>query len=246
MNFTCMSIIPSRGNLSGKKQNLIFVSISLLLVFQYACKTKTGKEKITEGEIIYSIEYLENSMTTVSTSLLPKKMVRKFRKGMLSSSMEGFFGMFMITNISDIRNNTNTTLLRVMDNRFRYTAPPGDYGCCFNPYEGMQITFCPERKTIAGFDCSKALVTYGNSHGDSVEIWYSSEIGPSFANRLTPFEPVDGMLMEFNLELQKLKMHFVADEVRKKSMPRSAFMVKGEYVPISKIRMEKIISALME
>jgi len=241
-----MRIVPARIDTLMKKRNLVVFSVSFFMVLHYSCKPKPGKEKITEGEIVYNIVYLENTMTTVSSTLLPKKMVRKFRKDMVSSSMEGFFGMFMITNISDIRNNTNTTLLRVMDNRFRYTAPPGDYGCCFNPYEGLRITFCPERKTIAGYECSRALVTYGNYPGDSVDIWYSSEIGPAFANRLSPFEPVDGMLMEFDLELQKLKMHFIADEVRRKNMPRSAFSVKEEFVPITRIRMEKIISALME
>ena len=229
-----------------RNRKLVVFSISVILVLNYSCKPQPEKEKITEGEIVYNIVYLENSMTTVSTSLLPKKMVRKFRKDMVSSSMEGFFGMFMITNIVDLRNNTNTTLLRVMDNRFRYTAPPGDYGCCFNPCDSLRITFCPERKSIAGFECSRALVTYGNYLGDSLEIWYSSEVGLAFANRLTPFEPVDGMLMEFDLELQKLKMHFVADEVRKRNIPRSAFSLKEEFVPITRIRMEKIISALME
>lgn len=241
-----MRFVSGQVDLFLKNRTLIVLCIILILVLQYSCKPKVGKEKIIEGEIIYNIVYFENTMTSVSSSLLPKKMVRKFRKDMVSSSMEGFFGMFMITNISDLRNNTNTTLLRVMDNRFRYTAPPGDYGCCFNPYEGMKIIFCPEQKFIAGFECSRALVTYGNYPADSVEIWYSSEIGPAFPNRLTPFEPVDGMLMEFNLELQKLKMHFIADEVRKRSMPRSAFSVRGDFVPTTRIRMEKIISALME
>lgn len=231
---------------SGKSMSVCVLCCILVMFFQSSCKHAEEKGKIYEGEITYTITYIENTIPSVSTSLLPKKMVRKFRKDMISSSMEGFMGMFKIVTITDLRKNTNTTLLQVMDNKFCYTAPPGDYGCCFDPYEGIQIVFCPEKKEIAGFVCNRAIITAGSMQKDSVEIWYSPDIGPAFANQLSPFEPIDGMLMNFNLGLQNLKMRFTATEVKRKSMPRSQFSVKGEYIPVTRIRMEKIISALLE
>jgi len=224
----------------------VFAKVLILMLVLSACRHTNYSSDLTEGVIEYKITYLESSLSTVSPALLPKKMIQKFKQNKSSNSIEGFMGMFALTNISDSRKHTNTTLLKVMDNRFRFSGSPGESGCCFEPFDGMNIQYIDSQRVIAGYHCTKALATFPGINKDTIELWFTHEIGVGHPNITNPFSEIDGVLMQFNLNLKKLRMRFTAEQVKKENISWSDFDIPESFRPVSRQKMEKIISALME
>jgi hypothetical protein len=224
-----------------KIRNLLFLAILLT-----SCGKFNPQGQKSQGIITYKVTYLQSDLKNISPSLLPKIMTQKYRQHMSVNSIEGFIGAFTLSNISDAKKRTNTTVLRVMGKGYTYSGPSGDYGCCFDPFTGMVITYQEGRKKIAGCDCEKAIATFPNIKPDTFEIWYTKDLGVEVPNINNPFSEIDGVLLEFNMHLKKLSLRLEAEKIEHVSVPWSDFKVPEGYRACTKQRMEDILNALLE
>ncbi|MBA7582214.1 hypothetical protein ES708_24138 [subsurface metagenome] len=103
--------------------NRFIVTVLLLsLLLLNSCRKHNERE---EGEILYTITYLDNKIQNLPSQSLPKELVIKFKDGYYLSDISGMFGYFKITNIINHRNSSNLTYLQVLDKKY---------------YMGMQMT----------------------------------------------------------------------------------------------------------
>jgi hypothetical protein len=218
----------------------------ILAVVAVSCGKMHPPGQRAQGVITYKVTYLRNDLKNISTSLLPKAMIQKYRNHMSLNSIEGFFGTFTLSNISNNKKRTNTTQLKVMGKGYSYTGESGDYGCCFDPFNGMIISFAEGKKTIAGCECSLALATFPGVNQDTFLIWYTQDLGIEKPNINNPFSQIDGVLLEFNLHLKSLKLRLEADKIEHPNIPWSDFDTPPEYKPCSRQKMEEILNALLE
>lgn len=223
-----------------------FLKFLFLALFITACGRIHPPGQKNQGVITYKVTYLKSDLKNMSTSLLPKVMVQKFRHHMSINTIEGFFGRFTLSNVSDGKKHTNTTLLKILGKGYMYSGPSGEYGCCFDPFVGMVISFSDQTKMVAGYQCKLALATFPGIRPDTFNVWYTQELGIENPNVNNPFSAIDGVLLEFNLHLKNLELRLEAEKVEHTSVPWSEFEVPDGYKECSKQKMEDILNALLE
>ncbi len=180
--------------------------------------------------------------------MLPNKMVTKYRGENYSYDIEGFFGLFVIENIVNPKLSKNLTLLSVLDKKFYYQGKLNETAVGFGLIPEMNIEFTEETKYICGIECKKALATFpfAQNNNDTLEIFYTTEIPIPDPNRTTPYRKIDGVLMEFYLELPSLKMKLTANAVYKKNVAIAEFVKPDGYKEVSRAYLETVLYKLME
>jgi len=230
------------------KYSIIYISLLLSIAILNNCKRSRESPFNSEGEIHYEISYIENGLDKISTDMLPNKMVTKYRGENYSFDIEGFFGLFVIENIVNPKLSKNFTLLNVLNKKFYYQGELNEPAVGFGLIPEMNIEFTEETKYICGIECKKALAIFpfAKKSNDTLEIFYTSEIPIPNPNRTTPYRKIDGVLMEFYLELPNLKMKLTANAVYKKNIAIAEFVKPDGYKEVSRAYLETVLYKLMD
>ena len=117
--------------------------------------------------------------------------------------------------------------------------------CCFDTMEDMEIQETDETKTIAGFLCKKAIVRLPSSD-ETLTIFYTDEIDLRHPNTTNPYKKVKGVLMEFELNLLYLKMHFIAEKYQPLGDYDFTPKLNQNSRLVSRDQMTEILNKLME
>ena len=220
---------------------LILLSGILLLT---ACQ-KSSVIQNQQGEIIYNITYLQNELEKFTTDLLPKKLTIKFKNNNVEMEIDGFFGLFNISNVVNTKKKSNITYLSVLDKKFYYQGEFNEPAVGFGSIAQLNIKPGNNVKEICGYSAREVFVELPGSDVP-VPVYYTSEIGVEKPNRTTPYSNINGVLLEFYLNVSKLKMKLVAEGIFFKDIDDSVFEPKKGYQRISRQQMEEILDKLME
>ncbi len=217
----------------------------ILISFQFlACNDSVSNEFITEGEIDYKIEYLESKEKNPLIAFLPEEMTTSFKYNASRTSIEGLFGTFKLIYIYNYPKKRNYTLLQILDKKYVY-KPDFDldemsFG--YNQMKNVKIIYSDSEKTIAGYRCKHASAVFEDGLKDTVDLYYTNEIGLMHANYNNPFKEIEGVLMEFSVNLVDIDMKFTAEKVRRKRIKEEVFELPKGFVNISEGQMKKIIN----
>ena len=222
------------------KYTTLIISVTFLL-FLTNC-SNIGKNE--EGLIEYDIVYLSNQ-TSVPTYLLPKTLKLKFKGYRNITSIEGFMGQFSITNIADNKDKTNTTLLKIIENKFVSTEK-NIYPCFFDGLQGLKIKITSDKKVLAGLECQKAIGYLPSATISKFDIYFTKNIKISNPNKINPYKDIDGVLMQFNIRLQNIEMQLVARKHTKTSIPESDFSVPEHFKKIGNKKLTELVGQLLE
>lgn len=213
-------------------------------MFLLACVSTESTDQ-PQGTIEYDVTYLSNQ-SSMPTNLLPKKIVLKFKAHKSITTIEGFMGMFSLSNISDFRKNTNTTYLKVVDNKFYYVGEKNEVPFFYDQLNTLNLTFTNETKMLAGMLCKKAIASPQGKEIKDFELYYTQEIILENANKATPFNSIDGLLMQFNIKLNNIEMKLTASKYKPEYFSSDIFDIPKDCKKISRKKMVNILSKLLE
>lgn len=217
--------------------------IIFLFLSVYSC---TKKEKVVgEGVLEYNIEYLTNKKDNPIVNLLPPSMYVKFKKNSTFTMIKGWMGIFTLSYISNFNDKKNTTLLKMMNQKYYYSSQFGDTNFVFDDYKGMKLKFTNDTKKILGYNCKKVLVTFPNSNKSPFEIYYTNEIKIKNSTYNTPFRDIDGVLMEFKIKMNGIPMHLIISKVKADKIPDNVFNVPPTYLKVEKSKIQNILDSLI-
>lgn len=224
----------------------LYIILLFIIVALITCKNGINSIFSKEGEIHYDIVYLENDLDKISTDLLPKKMVTKYKNNIYSFEIEGFFGLFNIKNVVNPKESKNETQLTVLNKKYYHTGNFDDFAVGFGEMPEMQIQYTDETKLICGIPCSKAIITFRGNVKESIEVFFTQSIPLKQPNRTTPYHDIDGVLMEFYLDLQNIEMKITANAVYDKKLPKSVFGRKEGFKKATKPYIEAVLLRLLQ
>jgi len=230
-------------------QTLKYRILNILLLyffifFLWGCG-KSSDRHLREGEIHYNITYLESKLGKIPVELLPKEMTMKFRNDGVVTEIGGIFGYFSISNVTNVKKSDNLTYLKVMNKKFYFEGKSGEIAPGFQKMTDIDIEYVNGNKEICGFLCEQALVKLPEIDDEPVPVFFTREIDIKDPNSATPYQEIDGVLLEFYLTLSNLKMKLVAQNVYSKSVSDRKFDRQTDYLRISKPTMESILDSLM-
>ena len=209
------------------------------------CDMDTRKKKIKEGYVDYNITYLVDARENPLVNLLPNNMTVKFKNHKSVSKIEGWMGFFSSCYISNRKKGTNLTLFKILDKKYYYQGnidePP--YG--FRDYSDIKIKFTDETKLINGYLCKKAIATFPETGYPGFDIYYTNQIDIVDPNWNNQFKEIDGVLMEFQIEMNDIGMLLQVNEIKQKEIPDSEFDIPPDYVRVSREKMEEILGELL-
>jgi hypothetical protein len=207
-----------------------------------SCKQRGGKY-IDQGEIHFNIEYV-GSFGSVPKEVLPQNLIVSFKKDKILFEMTGF-GKSGILNLSNPEKGYFDTYFSVFTNRFYYAGKPGELYPGFETMKGMTLKKTAKTSIICGYNCKNAEVTFP-SKGDKIyEVWYTNEIKVKNPNASTPFNQIDGVLMNFFFFMGPAELHFNAENVFSKEVPDETFDRRLKFQRVTKEEIAKFIDKMI-
>lgn len=227
-----------------RNKYLVFI---LLIIFALAgCEKTQNKDRIKEGYIEYDIEYLDKSIDNFMKGFLPKKMIIKFKDNNTINKIEGFSGIVSFTHIQNYRNKRNITLVKVLNKKYQYIEKINDESLFFEKLPGIKIEEQDTIVEVCGFKSKKAKVTLPDKDFEPFYIYYTEEIIINNVNAQTPFNSIDGVLLEFQLKLYDMPMRLTAKKIQSAKISSDNFEVPEGYERINRKTMAEIIDLLKQ
>jgi hypothetical protein len=220
--------------------------LPLFFILLLACKMEMTNDIIDEGIITYDIIYFETEQENPLISLLPTDMTITFKDDKAISVFEGWMGIFSSCLITDIGEEENMTLIKLSDKKYYYVSDINE-PVIGNEYDSIIVKNFTDTKNIAGFDCQKSnvsIIDSSSSKNSSFDIFYTNEIKLKYPNINSPFKNIDGILMEFQMEINNIEMKLVFNNIKQEKIPDSAFNVPEGYNNIDRDKMKEILNSV--
>ncbi len=220
------------------------ILVGVFLVFFTGCR-KGNIPRERQGEIIYEITYLENGLKNFNIDMLPKKLTVRFKDNNTAMEISGFFGLFNICNVVNTDKRSNITYLNVLDKKFYYEGGYNEPAVGFGTIPPLKIKEGKQTKEICGYIAREAFVLLPDNNVP-IPVYYTTDIPIKNPNRATPYRDINGVLMEFYLNVSSLKMKLTATGIYFKEIDNKVFARRKGYVKVSRKQLEEILNKLMK
>jgi GLPGLI family protein len=232
--------------ISAKQRQFCCTFLIIITIFSLAiasCSEKKHKQKISEGEIEYYIEYLDNDHENPLIMLLPRKMTTLFNNNSSYTLIEGFLGTFKLTYIANNSKHRNYSMFQMMDKKYYYPTEIDNLSFGYEKMKNLKIVFTDVEKEIAGYNCKQAIASFPGGKCKDIEIFYTNEINLKEPNQNNPFHQIDGVLMEFTVNLMGINMNIKTKKVIDKKVKPEIFEIPKGFTRVTLEEMEKIVNS---
>ncbi|TMI95089.1 MAG: hypothetical protein E6H06_07605 [Bacteroidetes bacterium] len=188
-----------------------------------------AQRKFSEGSIVYNVTVNTNDPNPKLADGFDGATNTIYIKGKLSrSELVSVYGTQ--STIIDGRTGKVTVLKEYGDKKYMINMTPADWIEANQKYDSVSFTYENDYKTIAGYNCQKAIGKLKN--GESFTVYFTKELIPEsrdfqYSNRSLP-----GIALEYESTLSKNKVTFSASKisfdpvpVAKFDLPKSGFRV---------------------
>lgn len=227
-----------------KTKRKYFVCFLILFLIFNSCTTSYFSDKIDQGNVIFDIAYTNNSGRNFPVQLLPKTIEMKFNNNFASYTLEDRFGLLSISNIINLSGHENITLIKFYDKKYVYQGGKNGSPLFFKSTAPYQVKFLSDTQRLAGVLCKTANMLDLETKS-SFNILYTTNIEIRDLNTNTPYEKIEGLLLQFGIQMKSLMMELTAKKVERKEIRDEEFSIPAGYKHISKVQMEEIINTLL-
>lgn len=177
--------------------------------------------------------------------MLPKTAKAYLKEHKFRSDLVMGFGLMKTTYIADYDRRIASILLDLPSGKkyvYHSNEKEADNQSKLEPILEFQKT--DEVKNIAGYSCNKLIVTNKKTK-ETYPVYYTEKIGLEEMNWNTPYEDIEGFLMDYPITRNNMEMKLTVNEIIKTEVSDSLFVIPGEYKPISKKDFDRLIKSLM-
>ena len=194
-------------------------SISVIFVL-LSSTASLSQPKFSEGSIVYNI--------TVNTSDTNPKLADGFDgatntvyvKGNLSrSELVSVYGTQ--STIIDGKTGNVTVLKEYGDKKYMIKMSRAEWTEANQKYDSVAFTFENEFKTIAGYNCQKAIGRLRT--GESFTVYFTRDLVPENKDIQYSNKSLPGLVLEYESNLSKNKVDFTASKISFNPVPASKF-----------------------
>ena len=230
-----------------------FLLFLLFVLLMAGCKSSTDEKFISEGVIEYDAVAVDQS--NPQAGMAPSKMSVKFKNDKVVVKMSAGLGVVGISIISDPEEKKYTEMVKIFSDKNAHISDSNEVKKLNDSLlSKMKIEYTEDTKVIAGYKCKKAVISFAGSTAKSptneyftkpsFSVYYTNDINIKHSNWATEYFPIDGVLMEYQLDRYGLEMKFTASKVIKSEVTDSDFELPADYKLITKDQFEEIFKAL--
>jgi len=201
-----------------KKMKHIFL-IATVLMFSLPL---VAQKKITEATISYDIVINSDNAEPKATDLLDGAMSVIYLKGN-SSRAEMISSLGTQSTIIDGKSGKVTVLKEYGEQKYMITMTPENWKSSNKKYEGIVFTYENDFKTIAGYNCQKAVGKLAD--GSTFTVYFTRDLVPvnkdfQYLNKNLP-----GLAMQYEATIGKLKVTYTVSSINFNLVPAAKFDV---------------------
>ena len=205
----------------------IVYSLVTLMFVLLAGGAATAQKKVSELTLVYDASISTGENQPKLADAFDGATTTVFIKGTLSRS-EMVSALATFTTIHDSRIGTAVVLQEISGQKLLIHMTAEDWKDKNRRYEGITFTNTPDKKTIAGYDCVRAIATMKD--GSTFSVYYTKDIVPENPDYNVQFRNLDGLPLEYELVQGKLKIKYTVSKINMNPVPASKFDIpKGGY-----------------
>ena len=201
------------------------------IVLLVSVKAFSAAPKDFNGVIIYNISYESEKMDEQMLAMMPKTM-KVMIKGNKSRS-ELSLGMGTQVTIFDADKKSGIGLFDMMGQKYAIPMTPEEIEKEMESAPDIEVNKTGNTKEIAGYTCEEAKVDVDNGK-HTFTVYYTDELGSGMLNANNPYyNQIPGVMLEFAMEENDMKMSFHAISVEKKKVSDDVFEIPEGYKEMS-------------
>ena len=190
----------------------VALSISTVLVF--------AQKKLTEATISYDIVINTNNTTPQAADLLDGAVSVIYLKGN-SSRSEMISSLGTQSTIIDGKTGNVTILKEYGEQKYMITMTPANWKASNKKYEGSTFTYEDEYKTIAGYNCQKAIGKL--TDGSTFTVYFTKDLVPVNKDFQYLNKDLPGLAMQYEATLGKQKVTYTVSSINFNLVPAAKF-----------------------
>jgi|688.fasta_scaffold422127_2 GLPGLI family protein len=196
-----------------------------------------------EGKIVFNMSFPDFKDPELA-AMLPKEAVTFFKNNQSRMEMNMMMGMRNST-ISNGETNSSITLMDLMGQKYAIENSNSTALDQKKITESAKVTLTKDKKMIAGYSCTKALVEMLNPEKPSekvkMDMWFTKEISINKSYMIGPMEKIDGSVLEFSLYQSGMMIVLSAKEVLKQPVSDDLFSIPNDYKRITAEDLKKMM-----
>ena len=217
-------------------KNTIKFFVALSVLFLTISYTQAQKAGSFEGVITYSMNFDDEGLDPTAKSMLSNAEMIIYIKNE-KSRIDTDMGMMKNSSITDSKKKTAFVLMDMMGQKMVMKMGAEEME---NQDAKPKITYLDKTKEIAGYQCKKAQVIFGEN--EPVTVYYTEEI-PAVVNG--QIKGLKGYPLEYETNYNGLKAVFTAKSVKKELIDDTKFIVPSDYQEITKEEIQKMFGGGM-
>ncbi|MFN4315230.1 MAG: DUF4412 domain-containing protein [Chitinophagaceae bacterium] len=179
-----------------------------------------AQKRLTEATITYDIEITGNNTNPEAADMLDGAVTMVYLKGN-SSRTDMISTLGSQSTIVDGKTGKVTMLKEYGDKKYMITLTADNWKSSNEKYEGIQFSFENEYKTIAGYNCQKAIGTMKD--GTRFIVYFTRDLLPvnkdfQYFNRDLP-----GLAMQYEATVGSRKLVYTVSSINFNLVPASRF-----------------------
>lgn len=193
----------------------------VLALVAVAIALPTIAQKKFEGTITFGLEYqdLPAEMAAME-AMLPDEMTIQIKGDKTRLEQSLGMGMSQVT-ITDLKKGSGTLLMDMMGKKMAVEMSKEELKEMDKKgTKKPEFKYVDGTKSIAGYDCKKAMVVLEGA--GEMEVYYTEDL-PSGANK--QFEGLKGFPLEYTIDSGQFKMKMTAKSVKKESLGADLFEI---------------------
>lgn len=198
------------------KKNMAILLMSCLGL-QFATQ---AQRKVSELTLTYDASISSGSKEPKLADALDGHTKTIYIKGNMSRA-ELSSALFSSATIHDSKAGTSVVLKEVSGQKLLIRMTSDNWAENNKRYDGITFTNTSETKSIAGYNCIKAVATLPD--GTTFTVYYTPDIVPENKDYDYQFKNLNGLPLEYELVQGKLTIRYTVSKINMNPVPASKF-----------------------
>ncbi len=195
-------------------------TVCIFLLLAVFSTSSYSQKKLTEATISYDIVINTNNTTPQAADLLDGAVSIIYLKGN-SSRSEMISSLGTQSTIIDGKTGNVTVLKDYGEQKYMISMSPAEWKASNKKYEGSTFTYEDEYKSIAGYNCQKAIGRLAD--GGTFTVYFTKELIPvnkdfQYLNKNLP-----GLAMQYEAVMGKQKVTYTVSSINFNLVPAAKF-----------------------
>jgi GLPGLI family protein len=198
------------------KKHFVILLISCLGMLY----TASAQRKVSELTLVYDASISSGSKEPKLADAFDGHTKTIYVKGNMSRA-EMASAIFSSAAIHDSKAGTSVVLKEVSGQKLLIRMTSENWAETNKRYEGITFANTSDTKTIAGYNCIKAVATFPD--GTTFSVYYTPDIVPENKDYEYLFKNLNGLPLEYELVQGKLTIKYTVSKINLNPVPASKF-----------------------